>query len=294
MPSRAQDRRRLARLARRVRRDADVERLALADRRRQRAHRLLERGVGVEAVRVEDVEVVDADAAQALVQARQHVLARAAALAVRARPHVPAGLAGDDQLVAVGREVLAQDPPEVDLGAAVRRAVVVGQVEVGDPEVEGGVDHLPLLRERRRVAEVVPEPQGEQRQLEAAAPAEAVGHGVVAIGGGLVGHRAGSGSVGVGDRVHHAAPAAASRLARPARPPARRPPARPCPPPSEGDTRPAGVRRRHVHRRHVEGPDEPGSARARRGRSRRTPGSRRRSRRSRRGASRPAADRRPP
>ena len=113
--------------------------------------------------RVEDVEVVDADAPEALVEAGEDVLARTAALAVRARPHVPAGLAADDQLVAVGGEVLAQDPPEVDLGAAVRRAVVVGQVEVGDPEVEGGVDHRPLRRERRRVAEVVPEAEREER-----------------------------------------------------------------------------------------------------------------------------------
>ena len=34
-------------------------------------------------------------------------------------------------------EILAQDAPEVDLGRAGRRAVVVGQVEVGDAEVEG-------------------------------------------------------------------------------------------------------------------------------------------------------------
>ena len=37
-----------------------VERLALADGRVERAHRLLERRVRVEAVRVEDVDVVEA------------------------------------------------------------------------------------------------------------------------------------------------------------------------------------------------------------------------------------------
>src|SRR6185295_9452895 len=50
----AEDRLRLAGLLSRVRRDADVERLSLADRRRERLHRLLERSLGIEAVRVED------------------------------------------------------------------------------------------------------------------------------------------------------------------------------------------------------------------------------------------------
>ena len=84
--------------------DAGVERLALAHRGVERAHRLLERRLGVEAVGVEDVDVVEAHPREALVEAGQQVLARAP-LAVRAGPHVVARLGGDDQLVAVGREV---------------------------------------------------------------------------------------------------------------------------------------------------------------------------------------------
>jgi hypothetical protein len=152
----AEERGRVAGLVRRIRRDPDIERLALVDGGGQRPHRLLQRGVRVEAVRVEDVEVLDAHPAQALVEARQHVLAGAAALAVGTRPHVPAGLAADDQLIAVGRQVLAQDAPEVDLGAAVGRSVVVGEIEVGDAEIEGGPDDRPLAGRRHRITEVVP------------------------------------------------------------------------------------------------------------------------------------------
>ena len=53
----AQDRVGLRRLAGRVRGDPHVQRLPLPDGRVQRAHRLLERRLGVEAVRVEDVDV---------------------------------------------------------------------------------------------------------------------------------------------------------------------------------------------------------------------------------------------
>ena len=102
----AQDFRRLMGALRRIGRDADVERLAGAHRRVERAHGFLERRVGIEAVRIEDVDVVEPHALEALVEAREQVLA-APPLAVGAGPHVVAGLGRDDQLVAVGAEVAA-------------------------------------------------------------------------------------------------------------------------------------------------------------------------------------------
>ena len=74
-----------------------------------------------------------------------------------------------------GPEVLAHQPAEVDLGAAVGRPVVVREVEVGDAEVEGAAQDRPLGRQRRLVAEVLPQAQGDRGQLHAAAPAAAVG-----------------------------------------------------------------------------------------------------------------------
>ena len=64
--------------------------------------RLLERCLGIETVRVEDVDVVEPHPAEALVEARQEVLARSP-LAVGAGPHVVAGLRRDDDLVPVRR-----------------------------------------------------------------------------------------------------------------------------------------------------------------------------------------------
>jgi len=109
-------------------------------------------------MRVEDVDVLEAHARQALIEARQQVLARAE-LAVRARPHVIAGLGRDDQLVAVGPEVLGEDATEVVLGAAVGRSVVVGEVEVRDAEVERASQHGATVRQRAVVAEVLPQPE---------------------------------------------------------------------------------------------------------------------------------------
>jgi hypothetical protein len=48
---------------------------------------------------------------------------------------------------------------EVGLGAAVGRAVVVGEVEVGDAQIERAAQDGALDVERLVVAEVVPEPQ---------------------------------------------------------------------------------------------------------------------------------------
>jgi hypothetical protein len=128
----------------------------------QRPHRLLERRVRVRTVRVEDVDVVEPEALQRLVERREEVLARAA-VAVRPGPHVPAGLGADDQLVAVRPEVLREQPTDVLLCGAVRRAVVVREIEVGDAEIECPARYGALGVERPVATEVLPEPQRHRR-----------------------------------------------------------------------------------------------------------------------------------
>ncbi|SOT42656.1 hypothetical protein F01_420702 [Burkholderia cenocepacia] len=193
----------LARLRGRIRRNADVERLALLHGRRQRARRFLERRVRVETVRIEDVDVVEPHPLQALVEAREHVLARPAAAAVRPRPHVPAGLRRDQQLVAIRPEILLQQPAEVGFGAAVRRPVVVREVEVVDAEVERGAQDLALRRDRRRIAEVVPQAERQGGQFEPGLAAGAVLHAGITFGSCFVGHE----SVPSGHRGKGRAPA---------------------------------------------------------------------------------------
>ena len=191
--------------------DADVQRLALLDRRVQRAHRLLQRSLRVGAVRVEDVDVVEAHPLQALVERGEHVLARAP-LAVRAGPHQIAGLGGDDQLVAVRREVGLQGLAEGGLGGAGRRAVVVGQVEVGDAEVEGAAQDGALGLDGPVGAEVVPQAERERGELQAAASGAPVGHVRVAVGVcGVQRDSRGVGAVGPKSRQNRS-----STLSRPA------------------------------------------------------------------------------
>ncbi len=109
----------------------------------KRAAGLLERGLRVEAVRIEDIDIVETHALQALVAGGDQIFA-AAPLAIGTRPHVVACLGGDDQLVAVWFEVLAEQLAEGSFGGAVGRAVIVGEVEMGDAEIEGGLAHLAL------------------------------------------------------------------------------------------------------------------------------------------------------
>src|SRR5665213_2947501 len=119
------------------------------------------------------VDVVETEALQALVKAGEEVLGRAK-VAIRAGPHVPAGLGGDDQLVAKAPEVVVEDPGEVALGAPVWRPVVVRQVEVGDAQVEGSAHNGTLGVERPVVAEVLPQPKRHGRQEQTAGAAAAI------------------------------------------------------------------------------------------------------------------------
>src|ERR1700677_1123871 len=88
--------------------NADIKRLALANRVIERPHRFLERRLGIETVRVEDVDVIDAYALEALVEAGNQGFAPAP-FAVRARPHEIARLGRDHELVAKDSEVAAPD-----------------------------------------------------------------------------------------------------------------------------------------------------------------------------------------
>ena len=166
---------------------------------------LFEGSARIETVVVEDVDVVDTEAPQALVQAREQVFARAE-VAVWAWPHVPPGFRRDHELVPVSSKVRLQDPAEVRFGAAVRRAVVVRQVEVRDPKIEGAPQDGALTVERSVGAEVVPQAQGDFREQETAAPTAAIAHRGVAVVSGLVAGAVGHAQI-VADRngveAHH-------------------------------------------------------------------------------------------
>ena len=187
VPSSSQDRGRLGGALGVVGRDADVERLALAHRRIERAHCLFQRRVGIEPVRIEDVDVVEPHPTEALVEAGEQIFA-AAPFPVRAGPHVVAGLGRDDQFVAIGAEIAPQHLAEEFLGRPRRRPVVVGEVEVGDAEIERGAAHRARRLRHRVVAEVVPQAERDRGQFQPAAPTAAIDHAVVAFDIGEIGH----------------------------------------------------------------------------------------------------------
>ena len=119
---------------------------------------------------VEDVHIVKSHAAQARIQAGNQILAAAAA-AVRAVPHVIARLGADDQLVAVGVQILAQDVPEVLFGAARCGAVIVGEVKMRDAVVKCHKAHLARVVVGVDRTEVLPQTEADARQFQPRAPA---------------------------------------------------------------------------------------------------------------------------
>src|SRR5262249_31450420 len=136
--------------------NADVERLALPVQLGKGAHGLLERRVGVVAMRIEDIDIVEAHALKALLARGDEVFA-AAEIAVGAGPHAPAGLRRADQLIAVGAEIARHDVAEELFGRARRGAVVVGEIEMRDAVVEGVAQDLERARIVARAAEILPE-----------------------------------------------------------------------------------------------------------------------------------------
>ena len=159
----------------RIARDADIEGLAAANDVDQRLKRLLQRRHGIEPVGIEDVDIVEFRSPERLVKTGHEVLARPP-VSVGPRPHVVAGLRGDEEFVAVRPEGVVHQASEVLLGRSVIGAVVVGQVEVDDPVVEGTAGHAADVREGLQAAEVVPQSEREGRQQDTALPGAAVRH----------------------------------------------------------------------------------------------------------------------
>ena len=139
------------------------------------------------AVGIEDVDVIEFHAAQALVEARCEVFARSP-VAVGSRPHVVTRFGRDEHFVAVGAERAFHQTAEILLGRAVRRPVVVRKVEMGDSAVEGVMGHPLHVGEGLPAAEIVPHTQRKGRQQHAAAPGAPVDHTVVVtVGRRLIG-----------------------------------------------------------------------------------------------------------
>ena len=167
-------------LRRVVVREAGVERLARAHSLIKCSHGLFNGRLGIGAMGVKNIHILQPHALEALVQACEQVFARSP-VAVRAEPHIVAGLGADNHLVAIGREVQAQNLAEVHLRAAVGRAVVVGQVKVRNAQIEGPAHHGAAILEAVRAAKVVPQPQGNGWQAHTAPARAAILHGVIAL-----------------------------------------------------------------------------------------------------------------
>jgi hypothetical protein len=99
--------------------------------------------------------------------------------------------------MAVGRELLTQDAAQRLLGRTVRRAVAVSVVEMSNTQVEGVQDDAALGLERIVSAELLPQPEGEGRQVEPGRAGTPVGQLLVAVLSGQV-H-----ALVVGERVGH-------------------------------------------------------------------------------------------
>ncbi len=93
-----------------------------------------------------------------------------------------ARLGGYDQFVAVADKIPDQDAADVFLRGAGRRAVVVGQIKVGDAAVKRAVHDSARFLEIIHATEVVPESQRDGGQQQAGIPATPVGHAAIITG----------------------------------------------------------------------------------------------------------------
>ena len=138
-----------------IRRNADVERLALPHHLHERANGFLERNIQCRTMGIEDIDIIDTHSHQALFERCQQVLA-GSARPIRTRPHVPTGFRGDDHLIPVARKVPFEDQSEILFRRPVGRTIVVGKVVMSDSPVKGTPDHRATGLEDVLTTEILP------------------------------------------------------------------------------------------------------------------------------------------
>ena len=137
--------------------DAYIQRLALTHNVYQSLEGLFERSVGVVAMAVEEVDIVEVHSLQTLVETRHERLSRTP-VAVRTLPHLISRLRSNEEFVAIRTEIIVHESSHSLLGTTVYGTIVVGKVEMGDAMVESAVGNGAATLIRINASEVVPEP----------------------------------------------------------------------------------------------------------------------------------------
>ena len=139
-------------------RDAHIERLSRSDDIHQGLQSLLQRCLRVVAMAVKEVDIVQSHSPETLVDTCHKVFARSP-IAVRSRPHVVACLRGNEELVAIAKEIVTEKLAHRLFCRAVGRSIVVGKVEVSDAVVESVVRDVTRTLIAVIAAKVVPKAQ---------------------------------------------------------------------------------------------------------------------------------------
>ena len=147
----------------RIVRQPDIERSSAAYGIVERTHGFFERRFRVRAMVIENIDIVRPQSLETLVEAGDQVLARTP-VAVRPRPHRVPSLRRDDEFIAKRCEIGTQQGPKGFFGRSRRRSVIVGEVEMRDPVVEGRADDFARGFETIHATKVMPEAKRHRRQ----------------------------------------------------------------------------------------------------------------------------------
>ena len=141
----------------------ELERLAGTDDINKRLERLLYRRIGIIAVRVEQVHIIEPHPFERLIEAGDQILA-ATPLSVRTVPHAVTGFGGDKEFIPVRTEIFIHQTSEIGFCATGRNTIVVRKIKMRHAMVKSIPTDSTTAFKRRIVAKIMPESQTDFRQ----------------------------------------------------------------------------------------------------------------------------------
>ena len=140
---------------RRIIRQTDVQRLTLPHHQIQRTHGFVQRRVGIGAMMVKNIHIIQPHAFQTLIQTGDQILFRAK-IPIRPIPHGVTGFGRNNQFIPIRAKIAFEDGAEVLLRRAGRRPVIIRQIKMRHTAVKRRAQGLPIMLKAVHAAKVVP------------------------------------------------------------------------------------------------------------------------------------------
>ena len=160
--------------------DSRINRLTGLHNLKQGQHSLHQRGIRIHTMVIENIHVIQLHPFQGGVTACEQILS-GTAISIGTLPHIIACLSANQKLFPIRAKISLVQNTEISLRLSIGGTVIVGQIKMGNAQVEGLPKNILHLLLRIPFSEVMPKPQRNRRKIQTGFPRLSIFHAIITI-----------------------------------------------------------------------------------------------------------------